>query len=81
MFLDLCEKLNEIDKDLKLSMKYDGNQITLGIDSDTIGSIYSYTCCKTTEAYSKAVDFLECLKDPKKFDRLLEDILEVALEV
>lgn len=81
MFLDLCEKLNEIDKDLKLSIRYDGNQITLGIDSDTIGSIYSYTCCKVTEAYSKAVDFLECLKDPKKFDRLLEDILEVALEV
>lgn len=81
MILELCKRLNSIDSDFKITVKYNGNQITLGIDSDTMGSIYSYTCCDVSEAYAKANEFLECLKDPKKFDRLLEDILEVALEV
>lgn len=80
MLLELCKRLSRIE-DLSLEVKYDGSRIQLQVKNDEIGSLYSYSCYDVKEAYDKVNEFIECLVDSSKFDKLRSDILEVALEV
>lgn len=81
MELELAKRLNEIDKDLYLSISYDGSLIELGVESSDIGTIYSYGTTDLLEAYNKIEEFIDCLKSPEKFSSLIKSILEEPLEV
>lgn len=81
MELELAKRLNEIDKDLYLSISYDGSLIELGVESSYIGTIYSYGTTDLLEAYNKIEEFIDCLKSPEKFNSLIKSILEEPLEV
>ena len=81
MELELAKRLNEIDKDLYLSISYDGSLIELGVESSDIGTIYSYGTTDLLEAYNKIEEFIYCLKSPEKFSSLIKSILEEPLEV
>lgn len=81
MELELAKRLNEIDKNLYLSISYDGSLIELGVESSDIGTIYSYATTNLLEAYNKIEEFINCLKSPEKFNSLIKSILEEPLEV
>lgn len=81
MELELAKRLNGVDKDLYLTISYDGNIVELGVGAEGIGQLYSFATTNLLEAYNKIDKFIDCLKSPDKFDALLKGILEEPLEV
>lgn len=81
MELKLSEELYDIDPSLYLTINYNGVLLELGVASEEIGRLYTYSTTDEVEAYSKISEFIDCLKSPDKFDNLIKNILEEPLEV
>lgn len=80
MIIDLAKRANEIDESLSIIVSSDENMYSLGVYSEGIGTLYSFSSTEVSEAYSKVNKFLDCLTSQEKFDNFMEDILETSLE-
>ena len=82
MILDLARKLSSIDSDLSVSINVSNDGVyTIGVYASSIGDLYTYSSTDTSECYKKVLDFIDCLTDSEKFDKLISEILEVPMEV
>lgn len=83
MFLELARKLKDTDSNFKVSLHLSGDGVyTLSVDAmDDIGEYYSYSSTSILECYEKVYNFVEALGDTEKFNKLLNDILNMPMEV
>ena len=65
------------------TFEYDHDGVyTLSVDAmDDIGEYYSYSSTSILECYNKVYNFVEALGDTDKFNKLLNDILNIPMEV
>ena len=83
MFVELARKLKDADSNLRLSLHLSGDGVyTLSVDAiDMLGEYYSYSSTSLLECYNKVYDFVEALGDTDKFNKLIDDILNIPMEV
>ena len=83
MFVELARKLKDADSNLRLSLHISMDGLyTLTVDAMNIGGdYYSYSSTSLLECYNKVYDFVEALGDTDKFNKLIDDILNIPMEV
>jgi hypothetical protein len=81
MYHELAKRLNSIDNTLSLLINTDGNRFYLGVYSYGLGEIYSYSSMDAEDSYKHVSNFIECMNNPDKFDKLIKEIEEEPLEV
>lgn len=82
MFVELARKLKDADSNLRLSLHLDEYGVyTLSVDTmDMVGEYYSYSSTSLLECYNKVYEFVEALGDSEKFNKLINDILNIPME-
>lgn len=83
MFVELARRLKDADSNFKVSLHLSNDGVyTLSVDAmDDIGEYYSYSSTSILECYEKVYNFVEALGDTDKFNKLLNDILNIPMEV
>lgn len=83
MIFELVRRLKAIDDNMAISINLSKDNVwTLSIDNmDMGGYLYSYSSTDCLECIEKINDFIDCLQDNDKFDKLLSDILNDPFEV
>ena len=83
MFVELARKLKDTDSNFKVSLNLSNEGVyTLSVDAmDMLGEYYSYSSTSLLECYEKVWNFIEALGDTEKFNKLLNEILNIPMEV
>lgn len=83
MFVELARKLKDADSNFKVSLHLSNEGVyTLSVDAmDMLGEYYSYSSTSLLECYEKVWNFIEALGDTDKFNKLLNEILNIPMEV
>lgn len=83
MFVELARKLKDTDSNFKVSLNLSNEGVyTLSVDAmDELGEYYSYSSTSLLECYEKVWNFIEALGDTEKFNKLLNEILNMPMEV
>ena len=83
MFVELARKLKDADSNFKLSLHISKDGVyTLSVDAmDMAGEYYSFSSTSLLECYNKVYYFAEALGDTDKFNKLVNDILNIPMEV
>lgn len=83
MLFELARKLKAIDDNLSIAINLSKDNVwTLSVDGMEVGEyLYSYSSTDLLEAINKIDNFIDCLTDNSKFEKLLSSILNEPLEV
>ena len=81
MIIELSKRANVVDESLSVFINVSDEIYTLGIYADEIGPMYSYSSTNLEECYSRVSKFIECLTNPKKMDKFMDEVLQGDFEV
>lgn len=83
MLFELVRKLKAIDDSMSIAINLSKDNVwTLSVDGMEVGEyLYSYSSTDLLEAINKIDNFIDCLTDNSKFEKLLSSILNEPLEV
>lgn len=80
MIIDLAKRCSNIDEDLSIIINVIDGMYSLGVYANEIGTMYSYSSTDLSDAYNRVNKFIDALSSNEKFDKLVEEVLEKALE-
>lgn len=74
MIVTLAECLGSLDSSLSVVVNKSGNIYTIGVRSDELGDMYSFSSPSVYECFDRTRKYLECLTNIEKFDELIKEI-------
>lgn len=74
MIITLAECFGSLDSSLSVVVNKSGNIYTIGVRSNELGDIYSFSSPSVYECFDRTRKYLECLSNIEKFDELVKEI-------
>lgn len=74
MIVTLAECLGSVDSSLSVFVNKSGSIYTIGVTSDEIGDMYSFSSPSVYECFDRTKKYIECLTNIEKFDEFVKEI-------
>lgn len=74
MLLETAKELSKVDKDMEVTCRYDGEEITLGVRLPKVGEMYSYTSHDVVDAFERLTKYCRAIVDVDKWEEFLDEV-------
>lgn len=81
MIFELTKLLEKIDNSLSIKVSTEGSITCIEVESDIIGSLYSFSSTNRLEVFDKVRNYIGCLEDCDRFEQLIKEVSTEFLEV